>query len=126
LLVAKNIDRFESLDPSPAPCSECRFVAYAAQSCVPFFIEQPTSTTTELFSLNPTNFQKQRAASINQTFSPNAKMLIKSSARSMVVGDAASLLLIDTESGEITPLLSKPREPSVPADAKVPIVWIEN
>src|SRR5437762_103789 len=41
LLIAKNIDHFESLDPSAAPCSECRFVGYAAQSCVPFFIEQP-------------------------------------------------------------------------------------
>src|SRR5436190_8699724 len=75
LLVAKNIDHFESLDPSAAACSECRFVGYAAQSCVPFFIEQPTSTTTELFYLNPTNLAKQKPGSINRTFSPNAKAL---------------------------------------------------
>ena len=126
LLIAKNIDHFETLDPSPAPCSECRFVGYAAQSCVPFFVEQRTSATTELFYLNPTNWQKQKPGSINRTFSLNAKMLIKSSAKLMIVGDAGWLLLIDTESGEITPLLAKPSEPAVPTDAKVPVVWIEN
>jgi len=126
LLIAKNIDHFETIDPSPAPCSDCRFVGYAAQSCVPFFIEQPTSTTTELFYLNPTNWQKQRPATINRTFSPNARMLIKSSAKLMIVGDAGWLLLIDTESGEITSLLAKPSEPAVPTDMKAPIVWIEN
>ncbi len=125
LLIAKNIDHFESIDPTPLSCSECRFVGYAAQSCVPFFTEQLTSTSTDLYSLNPTNWQKQRPATIKRTFSPNAKMLIKSSARLMVVGDAASLLLIDTESGEITSLLAKPPEPAAPADAKVPILWIE-
>ena len=125
LLIAKNIDHFESLDPSPAPCSECRFLGYAAQSCVPFFVEQSLSTTTDLFYLNPTNWQKQKPASINRTFSPNAKVLIRSSARLMVIGDAGSLLLIDTESGEITELMNKPSEPATPAGAKTPIVWIE-
>jgi hypothetical protein len=126
LLIAKNIDHFETLDPSPASCSECRFVGYAAQSCVPFFVEQPTSAATEIFYLNPTNLQKQRPGSINRVFSLSAKMLIKSSAKSMIVGDAGWLLLIDTESGEITPLLPKPSEPATPAEAKTPIVWIEN
>ena len=126
LLIAKNIDHFETLDPSPASCSECRFVGYAAQSCVPFFVEQPTSATTEIFYLNPTNLQKQRPGSIHRVFSLSAKMLIKSSAKSMIVGDAGWLLLIDTESGEITPLLPKPSEPATPADWKTPIVWIEN
>src|SRR5256714_5480746 len=125
LLIAKNVDHFETVDPSPAPCSECRFVGYATQSCVPFFIEQPTSTKTELFYLNPTNWQKQRPASINRTFSLNAKMLIKSSARLMIVGDAASLFLIDTESGEITSLLGKPPDNGGSTMAPVPIVWIE-
>jgi hypothetical protein len=125
LLIAKNIDHFESLDPAPAPCSECRFVGYAAQSCVPFFVEQSLSTSTDLFYLNPTNWQKQKPASINRTFSPNAKMLIKSSARLMVVGDAGSLLLIDTESGEITSLIDTPATAAAPAEAKAPIVWIE-
>lgn len=125
LLVGKNIDHFESLDPSPASCSECRFVGYAAQSCVPFFIEQPSSTTTELFYLNPTNWQKQKPGSINRTFSPNAKALIKSSAKLMIIGDAGNLFLVDTESGAIISLLGKTGEESSPTDQKVPIVWIE-
>jgi len=126
LLIAKNIDHFETLDPSPASCSECRFVGYAALSCTPFFVEQPTSSTTEIFYLNPTNLQKQRPGSINRTFSLSAKMLIKSSAKLMIVGYAGWLFLIDTESGEITPLVAHPPEPATPADAKLPIVWIEN
>lgn len=124
LLIAKNIDHFETLDPSPAPCSECRFIGYAAQSCTPFFIEQPTSTTTELFYLNPTNWQKQKPAAITWTFSASAKFLIKSSARLMVVGDAPDkLLLIDTESGDVTPFFQKPALPVL--NSPVPIVWVE-
>jgi hypothetical protein len=104
LLIAKNIDRFETLDPSPAPCSDCRFVGYAAQSCYPFFIEQPLSTTTELFSINPMDWQKQKPASISWTFSASARFIIKSSARLAVVGDVPDkLLLIDAESGDVTP-----------------------
>jgi hypothetical protein len=126
LLIGKNLDHFESLDPSSAPCSECRFVGYAAQSCVPFFIEQPSSTTTELFYLNPTNWQKQKPGSINRTFSPNAKALIKSSAKLMIIGDAANLFLVDTESGAIVSLLGKTgEESSSPTDQKMPLVWIE-
>lgn len=127
LLIAKNIDHFESLDPSPAPCSECRFVGYAAQSCVPFFVEQPTSTTTELFYLNPTTWQKQKPGSINRTFSPNAKALIKSSAKLMIIGDAGNLFLVDAESGAIVALLDKPAESANGAlPAPIPIVWIEH
>jgi len=126
VLVAKNIDHFETIDPSPGPCSECRFVAFAAQSCVPFFIEQPTSTTTELFSFNPTNWQKQRPASITWTFSPAARMLVKSSARLMVVGDVPDkLILIDTQTGDVTPFF--PHAAALPViKSPVPIVWIEN
>ena len=126
ILIARNIDHFETIDPSPGPCSACRFVGYAAQSCVPFFIEQQTSTATDLFSLNPTNWQKQRPASISQTFSLNAKMLIKSSARLMIVGDAPStLLLIDTESGEIVPFFPKSASGQQALTSPVPVVWIE-
>jgi hypothetical protein len=126
LLVAKNIDHFESIDPSPASCSECRFVGYAAQSCVPFFMEQPTSTTTDLFYLNPTNWQKQRPSSINRSFSIDARALIKSSAKLMVIGDGSNLFLVDTESGAIVSLLGKiPEESSAPTDQKVPVAWIE-
>lgn len=125
LLIAKNIDHFETIDPSPAPCSECRFTGFAAQSCVPFFIEQPTSTTTELFYLNPANWQKQRPASITWTFSPNARMLIKSSARLMVVGDVPDkLLLIDTETGEVKALLEKSAAAGI--QSPLPVAWIEN
>jgi len=125
LLVAKNIDHFESLDPAAAPCSECRFVGYAAQSCVPFFIEQPTSTTTELFYLNPTNLAKQKPGSINRTFSPNAKALIKSSAKLMIIGDGANLFLVDTESGAIVSLTDKPLDSANNNSIAVPLVWIE-
>jgi hypothetical protein len=127
LLIAKNIDHFESLDPSPAPCSDCRFIGYAAQSCVPYFIEQPTSTTTELFSLNPTNWQKQRPTSMSLTFSPSAKYLIKSSARLMVVGDTPDkLLLIDTESGDVTPFFRNEAARGMLLVSPAPVVWIEN
>jgi hypothetical protein len=127
LLIARNIDHFESLDPSPAPCSDCRFIGYAAQSCVPFFTEQPTSTTTELFSLNPTNWQKQRPTSISRIFSPSAKYLIKSSARLMVVGDTPDkLLLIDTESGDVTPFFRNEAARGMLPVSPAPVVWIEN
>ena len=125
LLIGKNIDHFESLDPSAAPCSECRFVGYAAQSCVPFFVEQPTSSTTDLFYLNPTNWQKQRPSNINRTFSPNAKALIKSSAKLMVIGDGANLFLVDTESGAIISLLPKPVGSAADGGSTTPLAWIE-
>ncbi len=126
LLIASNVDHFESLDPAPAPCTECRFIGYAAQSCAPFFIEQPTSSTTELFSLNPTNWQKQRPTSISWTFSPEARFLIKSSARLMVVGDTPDkLLLIDTESGDVTPFFQSEAAREMMLISPVPIVWIE-
>jgi hypothetical protein len=125
LLIAKNIDHFESLDPSPAPCTECRFIGYAAQSCAPFFIEQPSSTTTELFFLNPTNWQKQRPTSITWTFA-NAKFLINSAARLMVAGDAPDkLLLIDTETGEVTPFFQNAAARGIVLVSPVPVVWIE-
>ena len=127
MLIAKNIDRFETLDPSPAPCSDCRFVGYAAQSCYPFFIEQPLSTTTELFSINPMDWQKQKPASIGWTFSANARFVIKSSARLAVVGDVPDkLLLIDAESGDVTPVFKNEDARRLGLISPVPIVWIEN
>ena len=128
ILLARSLDHLETLDPSPAPCTGCRFVGFAAQSCVPFFIEETGSTSSELFYLNPTNWQRQRGAHLSQTFSVNARMLIKSSARLMIVGDApASLLLIDTESGETVPFFPKSAEPAASALVSPrPIVWIEN
>ena len=127
LLIAKNIDHFETLDPLPAPCSDCRFVGYAAQSCYPFFTEQPLSTTTELFSINPMDWQKQKPASISWTFSANARFVIKSSARQAVVGDVPDkLLLIDAESGDVTPFFKNEAERKNVIISPAPIVWIEN
>src|SRR5213078_1219908 len=127
LYLARNLDQMKSLHPAPVPCSGCRFVGFAAQSCVPFFIEDTTSTSSELFYLNPTNWQRQRGAHIGQTFSLNAKMLIKSSARLMIVGDVpASLLLIDTESGETVPFFPKSAQPPGSGGgllSPVPVVW---
>ncbi len=123
IVIAKTTDRFEKLNPTPGS-SEGRFIGFAAKSCVPFFISQSLSTTTDLFSLNPTNWSRLRTTAITYTFSLNAKFLIKSSAKLMVAGDAPDkLLLIDTESGDVTPL-------TVDANQKlaspVPVVWIEN
>lgn len=47
ILIARSLEPLKTLDPSPAPCSGCRFVGFAAQSCVPFFIEDATSTSSE-------------------------------------------------------------------------------
>ncbi len=126
ILIAQSLDHLETLNPKPAPCSGCRFAGFAAHSCVPFFIEEVTATRSELFSLNPSGWQRQRGARLDQTFSAAAKMLINSSARLMIVGDApASLLLIDTETGETTPFFAKSAEPPGLVLPR-PIVWIEN
>ena len=129
ILIAKNLDNLKTLNPKPGPCSSCRFAGFAAKSCVPFFIEDSSSTSSELFSLNPINWERQRAAHIGQTFSVSARMLINSAARLMVVGDVpASLFLVDTETGEITPFFPKPGVPGA-SDGRftspVPVVWIE-
>jgi hypothetical protein len=126
ILIAQNLNQLETLNPSPAPCSGCRFVGFAAQSCVPFFIEEITGTSSELFSLNPSGWQRQRGTRLSQTFSVAAKMLINSSARLMIVGDVpASLVLIDTESGETVPFFPKSAGPAGLVFPR-PVVWIEN
>jgi WD40 repeat protein len=129
LLIAKSLENLKAVNPASGPCSVCRFVGFAAQSCVPFFIEENTRDSSDLFSLNPTNWQRQRAAHIGQPFSLTAKMLINSSTRLMVIGDApSSLWLVDTESGDITSLVSKSGGASGGAGQllnPVPIVWIE-
>jgi hypothetical protein len=123
ILIAKSLENPKTANPASGPCSGCRFVGFAAQSCVPFFIEENSRDSSDLFYLNPTNWQRQRAAHIGQTFSPAARMLINSSTRLMVVGDApGSLLLVDTESGDVTPLLAKG---DAPLTSPVPVVWIE-
>jgi hypothetical protein len=122
VLGAKSLDQIKTLDPSPISCSGCRFIGFAARSCVPFFVEQNSSTATDVFSLNPTNWQRLKSASIAQVFSPNARMVIKSSARQMILGDSPStLLLVDTESGETVSL-----SPQSPLSSPFPVLWIEN
>src|SRR4029453_4550710 len=121
----KNLESIKTVNPTSGPCSGCRFVGFAAQSCVPFFIEENTRDSSELFSLNPTNWQRQRAAHIGQPFSLTAKMLINSSTRLMVVGDApSSSLLVDTESGDIPSLVSKSGGAAQLLNP-IPVVWIE-
>jgi hypothetical protein len=125
ILIAKSLDHLETLNPSPA-CSGCRFVGFAAHSCVPFFIEEITATNSELFSLNPFSWQRQRGTRLSQTFSVAATMLINSSARLMILGDVpASLLLIDTETGETVPFFAKSAQPPGLLFPR-PVVWIEN
>jgi len=129
LLIARNLDNLKTINATPGPCSSCRFLGFAAQSCVPFFIEDSSSTSSEVFSLNPTNWQRQRAAHIGETFSSTARALINSSARLMVVGDVnGKLVLIDTESGDVTSFFPKsagPPESIAKSAAPEPIVWIE-
>src|SRR5206468_2932805 len=52
ILIAKSVEHFETVNPLLGP-SEGRFIGFAAKSCVPFFVSQSLSTTTDLFSLNP-------------------------------------------------------------------------
>ena len=130
ILAARRLDDLKNLNPSPVSCSGCRFIGFAAQSCVPYFIEDSTSTSSELFSLNPTNWQRQRGAHVGQPFSVAARGLINSSGKLMIVGDGpASLILIDTESGETVPFFAKSGQPSTSDKVlsfPVPVVWIEN
>jgi hypothetical protein len=73
ILIAKNLESIKTVNPAAGPCSGCRFVGFAAQSCVPFFIEENTRDSSDLFSLNPTSWQRQRGAHIGQPFSLNAR-----------------------------------------------------
>lgn len=128
ILTAKSLENLKAVNPSSGPCSACRFAGFAANSCVPFFIEDSSSTSTDVFYLNPTNWQRQRSGHVGQPFSVNARMLINSGARLMIVGDAPSaLLLIDTETGEMTNFFPKSGGPpgSGELTSPVPIVWIE-
>jgi hypothetical protein len=124
--IAKNLDDLKTLNPSQV-CSHCRFVGFAAKSCVPFFLETDNKTS-DIFSLNTMNWQRQRTAHINQVFSVSAdNMMISSSARLMVVGSDDSLFLIDTESGDVEPFFPKSFDSIL--NKKIigiePIVWLE-
>ena len=123
--IAKNLDDLKTLNPSQV-CSHCRFVGFAAKSCVPFFLET-NDKTSDLFSLNTINWQRQRAAHITGTLFGIAHMMISSSARLMVLGSFDSLFLVDTESGDVEPFF--PRSFSEILNKRIisikPIVWLE-
>ena len=125
--IAKNLDDLKTLNPSPVSCSRCQFVGFAAKSCVPFFLETDNKTS-DIFSLNTMNWQRQRAARINRVFSAGAaNMMISSSARLMVVGSGDLLFLVDTESGDVEPFFPKSFD-SILNKRIVgiePIVWLE-
>ena len=127
ILIAKNLDDLKTLNPSQV-CSPCHFAGFAAKSCVPFFLEGDNRTS-ELFSLNTINWQRQRATHLNQDFG-SSKMLINSSARLLIVEDiSATLVLVDTESGDSMPFFPKTagsRGTSGQLQHPIPIAWIEN
>jgi WD40 repeat protein len=127
ILIAKSLENPKTASSTSGPCSSCRFLGFAAQSCVPFFIEDSSSTSSEVFYLNPTNWQRQRAAHIGQPFSTTATALINSSARLMVIGDVrGTLVLVDTESGDVTSFFAKSAGPPEGlGESRRPIVWIE-
>ena len=126
VFIAKNLDDLKTLNPSQV-CSNCRFVGFAAKSCVPFFLETDNKTS-DIFSLNTMNWQRQRAAHINRVFSAAAaNIMISSSARLMVVGSGKSLFLVDTESGDVEPFFPKSFDEIL--NKRIisiePIVWLE-
>lgn len=127
LLIARNLDNLKTVALTSGPCSSCRFLGFAAQSCVPFFIEDSSSSSSEIFYLNPTNWQRQRGAHIGQPFSSTATALINSSARLVVIGDVhGTLVLVDTESGDVTPFFAKSAMPAEGlGEFPRPVVWIE-
>jgi hypothetical protein len=129
ILVARNLDNLKTLNPAPISCSGCRFIGFAAQSCVPYFIEDSTSTSSDLFTLNPNGWQRLRGGHVEHVFSLTARGLINSAGRLMVLGDVpASLLLIDTDTGATTSLVVKTGSPGSGGGlaAPTPVVWIEN
>ena len=123
--IAKNLNDLKTLNPAKV-CSHCRFVGFAAKSCVPFFLETDDKTS-DLFSLNTINWQRQRAAHITGAFSGVADMLISSSARLMVLGNGKSLFLVDTESGDFE--LFFPKSFDEILNKRIisiePILWLE-
>lgn len=126
VLIAKSLENLKTANPTSGPCAGCRFLGFAPQSCVPFFLEENSRDSSDLFYLNPTNWQRLKGGHVGQSFSPAAKMLINSSTRLMVVGDApAVLLLVDTESGDFTSLVSNSGG-AAQLVSPMPVVWIEN
>jgi hypothetical protein len=129
ILVARNLDNLKTLNPAPISCSGCRFIGFAARSCVPYFIEDSTSTSSDIFTLNPNGWQRLKGGHVEHVFSLNARGLINSAGRLMVLGDApASLLLIDTDTGATTSLAVKTAGSSESGGlvSPVPVAWLEN
>jgi hypothetical protein len=127
VFVAKTLDDLKTLKPSQV-CSDCRFVGFAAKSCVPFFMATDFVKSTDLFSLNPSDWRAQKPARINQVFSTTDDTMINSSARLMAVGSGDSLFLVDTQSGDVAPFFPKSFASILNKRiiAVEPIVWLEN
>ena len=123
--IVKNLDDLKTLNPSQV-CSHCRFVGFAAKSCVPFFLEE-NDKNSDLFSLNTINWQRQRAAHLTGTLSGIAHMMISSSARLMVLGSGKTLFLVDTESGDVERFFPKSFDEILNKTiiSIKPIVWLE-
>ena len=83
---------------------------------------------TDIFSLNPSNWQRQKPVHIIKVFSVVSKMMINSSARLMVIGSGDSLFLVDTESGNVEPFF--PKSFGSILNKRIisvePVVWLEN
>ena len=127
VFIAKSLDDLKTLKP-PQVCSDCRFVGFAAKSCVPFFMADDSQRSTDLFSLNPTDLKPQKPAHMNKVFSSVDETIINSSARLMAVGAGSSLFLVDTQSGDVEPFFPKSFEAML--NKKIiwvePIIWFEN
>jgi hypothetical protein len=125
--MAKNVSDLQNLNPTQV-CPDCKFAGFAARSCLPFFMGLNFANGSELFSLSPTNWQKQKPVHVNQAFSVTARTLINSSARLMVVGSGDRLFLVNAESGDVVPFF--PNSFSSILNKRIisvePVTWIEN
>jgi hypothetical protein len=127
VFVAKTLDDLKTVKPSQV-CSDCRFVGFAAKSCVPFFVATDSQKSTDLYSLNPTDLKPLKPAHINKVFSSVDETIINSSARLMAIGTGSSLFLVDTQSGDIEPFFPKSFEAML--NKKIisveSVVWFEH
>jgi hypothetical protein len=125
--MAKDLSDLQHLKPAQV-CPDCKFAGFAAKSCLPYFMGLNFENGSDIFSLNPTNWQRQKTVHINQAFSVTARTIINTSARLMVVGSGDRLFLVDAESGDVAPFF--PRSFSSILNKRIisvePVTWIEN
>jgi hypothetical protein len=125
--MAKDLSDLQHLNPTQV-CPDCKFAGFAARSCVPFFMRLNFENGSDVFWLNPTSWQQQKAVHISQGFSVTAKTIINSSARLLIVGSGDRLFLVDAESGDVAPFF--PKSFSSILNKRIisvePINWIDN